>query len=341
MVLITGGAGYIGSHTIVELLNNNFEVVVVDNFANSHPKAIERVKEITGKDFPFYELDVCNEADINEVFVKHKIDSVIHFAGLKAVGESVSVPLTYYQNNIDSTITLLKVMKNHNVKTMIFSSSATVYRADNPMPLVEDANLGCTNPYGWTKYMNEQIITDTVKASEGLSAVLLRYFNPIGAHESGLIGEDPSGIPNNLMPFITQTAAGIHKELSVWGDDYDTADGTCIRDYIHVCDLAAGHVAALNFCGKTKGGLADGQTAAINLGTGQGTSVLEAVKIFTETTGAKVPFAIKNRRAGDNATSFANPTKAAELLNWRTKKSFADACRDMWKWQQKNPNGYN
>ncbi|MCL1788672.1 MAG: UDP-glucose 4-epimerase GalE, partial [Defluviitaleaceae bacterium] len=274
MILVTGGAGYIGSHTCIELLKNGYHIVVVDNFANSNPEAVKRVKEISGKDFPFYELDVCDAVALDEVCSKHRFNCVIHFAGLKAVGESVAIPLAYYENNVGSTITLLETMTKHDIPHIIFSSSATVYSEGNPMPLTEDAALGCSNPYGWTKFMCEQIIRDTVFARESWSAVLLRYFNPIGAHESGRIGEDPSGIPNNLLPYISQTAVGKRKELSVYGSDYDTADGTGVRDYIHVTDLAAGHVAAIKFCLETEG------THAFNLGTGHGTSVLEMVNTF-------------------------------------------------------------
>jgi len=334
MVLVTGGAGYIGSHTCVELLKNGYDIVVVDNLINSHPKAIERVKRLAGKDFLFYEMDVCCETSLDTICNKHKIDCVIHFAGLKAVGESVAIPIAYYENNIVSTLALLKTMKKHGIRNIIFSSSATVYSGENTMPLTEDSLLGCTNPYGWTKYMNEQIISDAVAAETKMSAVLLRYFNPIGAHESGLIGEDPRGIPNNLLPFLAQLAAGKHEELSVYGDDYDTIDGTGVRDYIHVCDLAAGHVAAIKFCQSAKG------THAFNLGTGQGTSVLEMVNVFEKVSNVKIPYTIAPRRPGDLAASYADPTKAEKLLNWRTKKSLIEALTDTWRWQTNNPNGY-
>ena len=334
MILVTGGAGYIGSHTAVVLLEQGYEIVVVDNLSNSHPKAIERVKQITGKDFPFYEVDLRDASKLAAICEKHQPTAAIHFAGLKAVGESVKMPLAYYQNNIDSTLNLLKTMIDHEIKQVIFSSSATVYSATNTMPLTESAARGCTNPYGWTKFVCEQIIKDTVSANAGFSAVLLRYFNPVGAHESGLIGENPLGIPNNLVPFIAQTAAGKHKELAVYGDDYDTKDGTGVRDYIHVTDLAVGHVAAINFCASNDG------THVFNLGTGQGTSVLEMVHAFENANGVKVPVCIAPRRAGDLATCYADPGKAKEVLRWNAKKSIDEMCVDVWRWQSMNPNGY-
>jgi len=334
MILVTGGAGYIGSHTCVELLKNGYEIVVVDNFANSHPEAIKRVKAISGKNFPFYQLDICDESALNEVCAKHKIDCVIHFAGLKAVGESVAVPLSYYENNLVSTIKLLKVMERHDIRHIIFSSSATVYSAENAMPLTEDSARGCANPYGWTKYMCEQIISDAIAARENCSAVLLRYFNPIGAHESGLIGEDPQGIPNNLLPYVAQTAAGRRKELSVCGNDYNTVDGTGVRDYIHVTDLATGHVAAIKYCRTHTG------AHAFNLGSGQGTSVLEMVHAFENVNDVKVSYRIADRRPGDLATSYADPKKADRLLNWRTEKTLDEALADLWRWQKNNPMGY-
>ena len=334
VVLVTGGAGYIGSHTCVELLKKGYEIVVVDNFANSHPKAVERIKKITGKDFPFYEMDICDEDALDQVCNNHRIDCVIHFAGLKAVGESVSMPLAYYENNICSTIKLLKAMEKHGIKHIIFSSSATVYSGENQMPLTEESIRGCINPYGWTKFMCEQIISDAIAARENCSAVLLRYFNPIGAHESGLIGEDPSGIPNNLLPYVSQTAAGKRAELSVYGDDYDTIDGTGVRDYIHVTDLVAGHVAAIKYCTATEG------THAFNLGTGQGTSVLEIVHAFEKVNGVKVSYRIAARRPGDLATCYADPSKAERMLHWRTEKTLEEACADIWRWQTNNPNGY-
>ena len=325
MILVTGGAGYIGSHTCVELLKNGYEVIVADNFSNSNPGVIERVKKITGKDFLFYEMDVCDETALDRLCKAHPIDCVIHFAGLKAVGESVAKPVSYYSNNICSTLALLKAMEKHGIKQIIFSSSATVYSGENKMPLTEDSARGCINPYGWTKFMCEQIISDTVTANEGWSAILLRYFNPIGAHESGIIGEDPSGIPNNLMPYIAQVATGKLKQLSVYGADYDTADGTGVRDYIHVCDLAAGHVAAIKH--KEKG------THVFNLGTGQGTSVLEMIHNFENVNGIKVPYKIADRRPGDLAVCYADPSKAEKVLGWRAEKTLEEACADSWRWE--------
>ena len=334
MILVTGGAGYIGSHTCVELLKNGYKIVVIDNFTNSHPKAIERIKTIAGKDFLFYEADVCDENALDKICTAHRPDCIIHFAGLKAVGESVAMPLSYYETNIGSTIKLLKAMEKHGIKHFIFSSSATVYSGDNPMPLTEDSKRGCINPYGWTKYMCEQIISDAVAANKNWSAVLLRYFNPIGAHESGLIGEDPRDIPNNLLPYLTQVVAGKLPELSVHGNDYDTADGTGERDYLHVTDLAMGHVAAIKYCVAEEG------THAFNLGTGQATSVLEIVNTFEKVNGVKVPYKISGRRSGDLATNYADPSKAEKLLNWRTEKTLEEMCADIWRWQVNNPNGY-
>lgn len=337
MILVTGGAGYIGSHTCVELLNAGHNIVVVDNLSNSNIKAVERVQSITGKDFPFYEIDVCDFNALDAVCQTHKPTCVIHFAGLKAVAESVSIPIRYYENNLTSTTTVLQVMEKHGIQQIIFSSSATVYSAHNTMPLTEAASAtgDCTNPYAWTKYMCEQIITDTVKAKEGWTAVLLRYFNPVGAHESGLIGEDPNGIPNNLMPYVSQVAVGKLAELSVNGNDYDTHDGTGVRDYIHVLDLATGHVAAVDFCKTAKG------AHAINLSTGKGSSVLDMVETFQRVNHVKVPYRIAPRRPGDNATSYASPAKAAELLHWKAEKTVDQMCEDLWRWQSANPNGFN
>ena len=335
-VLVTGGAGYIGSHTCVELLNCGYGVVVIDNLVNSNVKSIERIQAITGKDVAFYEEDVRNSDALDTIFKKHDIDCVIHFAGLKAVGESVRMPLEYYDNNMISTIRLCEAMKEHDVKNIVFSSSATVYSSDNEMPLKETSNTGhCTNPYGWTKYMNEQIIRDTANAVEGWSVALLRYFNPIGAHPSGLIGEDPKGIPNNLMPYISQVAVGKLDHLNVFGNDYDTPDGTGVRDYIHVCDLAAGHVAAIDYMLKGNKG-----ENVFNLGTGQGYSVLEMVKAFEKATGQKIPYEIVARRPGDVATVYADPDKSANLLGWKAKYNLEDMCKDTWNWQKNNPNGY-
>ena len=334
-VLVTGGAGYIGSHTCVELLQQDMGVVVVDNLVNSSAKAIERVQQITGKHVDFYQKDVRDREAMHAIFEKHDIDCVIHFAGLKAVGESVAMPLEYYDNNLFSTVTLCEVMRDHGVKNIVFSSSATVYSGDNEMPLREASRTGmCTNPYGWTKYMSEQILRDTAKADEDWAIVLLRYFNPIGAHSSGLIGEDPRGIPNNLMPFIAQVAVGRREYLNVFGNDYDTHDGTGVRDYIHVVDLARGHVAAINYIQQHKG------ESVFNLGTGNGYSVLDMVHAFEKVTGRKVPYRIAPRRPGDLATVYASPDKSAEELGWKAEYGLEDMCRDTWAWQSKNPMGY-
>ena len=335
-VLVTGGAGYIGSHTCVELLDRGFDIVVVDNLVNSNVKSLDRVKEITGKDFPYYELDIRDKAALDKIFETHKIDCVMHFAGLKAVGESVAMPLEYYDNNLFTTITLCKSMGDHGVKQIIFSSSATVYTGDNEMPLSESSRTGyCTNPYGWTKYMCEQILRDLAKADPEWSVVLLRYFNPIGAHVSGLIGEDPQGIPNNLMPFISQTAIGRREYLSVFGNDYDTHDGTGVRDFIHVVDLAQGHVAAVDYMQDHKG------ESVFNLGTGTGYSVLDMVKAFERVTGKAVPYKITERRPGDLGMVYASPEKSAEVLGWKAQFGLDEMCRDTWNWQSKNPMGYN
>ncbi len=334
-VLVTGGAGYIGSHTCVELLNQGMDVVVIDNLVNSSAKALERVEQITGKRLSFYENDVRDRAALDRIFEKHSIDCAIHFAGLKAVGESVVMPLEYYDNNLFSTITLCEAMRDHGVKDIVFSSSATVYSGQNQVPLREDSVTGmCTNPYGWTKYMSEQILRDTAKANEGWAVALLRYFNPIGAHSSGLIGEDPRGVPNNLMPYISQVAVGRLEKLRVFGDDYDTPDGTGVRDYIHVVDLARGHVAAIRYMLKHRG------ESVFNLGTGQGYSVLDIVKAFQKATGIQIPYEIVGRRPGDLATVYASPDKSTQLLGWRAEHSLEDMCRDTWAWQSKNPQGY-
>ena len=334
-VLVTGGAGYIGSHTCVELLERGYGVVVVDNLVNSSAKSLERVQQITGKSLDFYEIDVRDRAALDRIFEKHDINCAIHFAGLKAVGESVAMPLEYYDNNLNSTITLCRAMKDHGVKNIVFSSSATVYSGDNEMPLRESSRTGmCTNPYGWTKYMSEQILRDTAFADEEWSIALLRYFNPIGAHSSGLIGEDPRGIPNNLMPFISQVAVGRRDHLNVFGNDYDTHDGTGVRDYIHVVDLARGHVCAIEYMQKHKG------ENVFNLGTGMGYSVLDMVKAFERVTGIKIPYEIVARRPGDLATVYSSPDKSAELLGWKAQYNLDDMCRDTWAWQFKNPMGY-
>ena len=334
-VLVTGGAGYIGSHTCLELLEKGFGVVVIDNLCNSSPKSLERVQELTGKSMAFYEGDVRDEDLLRRIFEAHSIGCVIHFAGLKAVGESVAQPWRYYDNNLNTTLTLTKVMAEYGVKNIIFSSSATVYTADNEMPLRETSRTGnCTNPYGWTKYMTEQILSGIAYADREWSVVLLRYFNPIGAHESGRIGEDPRGIPNNLMPYITQVAVGRREKLSVFGNDYDTPDGTGVRDYIHVVDLAKGHVAAVEYAAARKG------SEVFNLGTGMGYSVLDMVHTFAAVNGVEVPYEITDRRPGDIAVCYADPTKSAEVLGWRAEKKLSDMCRDSWNWQSKNPMGY-
>ena len=336
-VLVTGGAGYIGSHTCVELIAAGHDPIVLDNLCNSNPESLRRVAQISGREIPFIEGDVCDEALLHEIFnANPDIDCVIHFAGLKAVGESVSMPLQYYYNNLVSTMVLAKVMGEHGVKKIIFSSSATVYSGDNEMPLRETSKTGnCTNPYGWTKYMCEQILRDLAKADPEWSVVLLRYFNPVGAHKSGLIGEHPNGIPNNLMPFISQTAIGKRKQLSVFGNDYDTHDGTGVRDYIHVVDLAKGHVAAVDYMQGNKG------EAVFNLGTGTGYSVLDMVKAFETANGIPVPYVIADRRPGDLATCYADPTKSREVLGWTAKHDQTDMCRDTWNWQSQNPNGFD
>ena len=335
-VLVTGGAGYIGSHTCVELLNKGHEVVVVDNLVNSSAKSLERVQTITGKDLYFYENDVRDRNAMENIFREHDdIGCAIHFAGLKAVGESVSMPLEYYDNNLFSTVVLAETMREHGVKNVIFSSSATVYSADNDVPFNENSKTGmCTNPYGWTKYMSEQILRDTAKADKDWSVTLLRYFNPIGAHPSGLIGEDPRGIPNNLMPYISQVAVGRRDHLSVYGNDYDTPDGTGVRDYIHVVDLARGHVAAIDYMANNKG------ENVFNLGTGHGCSVLEMVQSFERVTGVKVPYEIVDRRPGDIATVYASTFRSEDKLGWKAEYGIDEMCRDTWNWQKNNPMGY-
>ena len=334
-VLVTGGAGYIGSHTCVELLNSGYGVVVIDNLCNSNPKSLDRVRELTGKELTFYEGDVRDEALLKKIFAENDIGCVIHFAGLKAVGESVSIPWKYYDNNLNSTLVLTKVMKEAGMMNIIFSSSATVYTADNEMPLRETSRTGgCTNPYGWTKYMTEVILSDMSKAEKDWSVVLLRYFNPIGAHPSGRMGEDPRGIPNNLMPYITQVAVGRREKLSVYGNDYPTHDGTGVRDYIHVVDLAKGHVAAVDYACKHKG------CEVFNLGTGVGVSVLDMVNTFREVNQVELPYVIAPRRPGDIATCYADPTKSREVLGWTAQHTLADMCRDSWNWQKNNPMGY-
>ena len=335
-ILVTGGAGYIGSHTVVELQNAGYDVVVLDNLSNASEKSLERVSKITGKPVKFYKADILDRDALNEIFDKEDIDSCIHFAGLKAVGESVAKPWEYYENNIAGTLTLVDVMRKHNVKNMIFSSSATVYGDPAFVPITEECPKGqCTNPYGWTKSMLEQILSDIQKADPEWNIVLLRYFNPIGAHKSGTIGENPNGIPNNLMPYVTQVAVGKLKELGVFGNDYDTPDGTGVRDYIHVVDLARGHVMALK---KLQG---NAGLNIYNLGTGNGYSVLDLVNNFQEATGVKVPYSIKPRRPGDIATCYASADKAYEELGWKAEFGIKEMCEDAWRWQSQNPHGYD
>ncbi len=333
-ILVTGGAGYLGSHTAVELLDQGYEVVIVDNLVNSSEESVKRIEQITGKKITFVQADVRNEEELDRIFTDHKIDTVIHFAGLKSVGESVEKPLYYYQNNIESTLTLCEVMQKHNVKNLVFSSSATVYGNPEKLPIVEtdQVGVGLTNPYGQTKYMIEQILTDLASSDSEWSISILRYFNPIGAHESGLIGEDPKGIPNNLLPHISQVAVGKLKTLKVFGGDYDTEDGSGVRDYIHVVDLARGHVAALK---NIKPG-----ANVYNLGTGKGTSVLELISAFESATQVKIPHEVVRRRPGDIASCYADATKALEQLEWRAGKTIEDACVDTWRWQSNNPDGF-
>lgn len=334
-ILVTGGAGYIGSHTLVALLNEGYEVVVVDNLSNASMESIKRVEAITGKTVTFYEADICNKEELDFVFGQEVIDSVIHFAGFKAVGESVKKPLSYYQNNIGGTLTLCEVMKEHQVKNIVFSSSATVYGNPQFVPITEDCPKGeITNPYGQTKSMLEQILTDLHTADSSWNVILLRYFNPIGAHKSGLIGEDPKGIPNNLVPYIAQVAVGKLSCLGVFGNDYDTVDGTGVRDYIHVVDLAAGHVRAIE---KLK----DAPAVRIyNLGTGKGYSVLEVVHAYEKACGKKIAYQILERRPGDIATCYCDPSKAYRELSWRAAYGIEEMCEDSYRWQSQNPNGY-
>lgn len=334
-ILVTGGAGYIGSHTTLELLQAGHDVVVVDNLVNSSQESLRRVEELAGKAVTFVEADADDSEALGAVFADHSFDAVIHFAGLKAVGESTKQPLAYYRNNIDSTLTLLDQMQQHGITKLIFSSSATVYGNPAELPLTEESQtgIGITNPYGWTKYMIEQMLRDVAAANPEFSVTTLRYFNPVGAHESGRIGEDPSGIPNNLMPYVAQVAIGKRPELTIFGNDYDTPDGTCIRDFIHVVDLAKGHLAALEH-------MQPGYNV-YNLGSGKGTSVLELVAAFEQASGKKIPYTFGPRRAGDVVANYASADKAARELGWHTEKRIADACRDTWNWQSNNPNGFN
>ena len=335
-ILVTGGAGYIGSHTVIELIENGYDVVVVDNLCNSKKVSLERVEKIVGKPIKFYEIDVCDEDKLREVFKKEKITAVIHFAGLKAVGESVRKPLEYYRNNLISTLNLIMVMREFDCKNLVFSSSATVYGQPKSVPIREDFPLGpTTNPYGATKLMIEDMLRDIYKADPSFNIALLRYFNPIGAHKSGTIGEDPNGIPNNLMPYITQVAIGKLKQLSVFGNDYPTPDGTGVRDYIHVVDLAHGHILALKKL-ETNSGL-----VTYNLGTGKGYSVLDMVKAFEKASGRKVPYVIAPRRPGDVPECYADPAKAKAELGFECKYGLEEMCQDSWRWQSQNPNGYS
>ncbi len=334
-ILVTGGAGYIGSHTCVELLEAGYDVVVVDNLYNASEKSVERVKEITGKDLAFYQADILDEEALDKIFEKEKVDAVIHFAGLKAVGESVAKPLEYYKNNITGTLILCDVMRKHKVKNIIFSSSATVYGDPAFIPITEECPKGTpTNPYGWTKSMIEQILMDFHTADEEWNVILLRYFNPIGAHKSGLIGEDPKGIPNNLLPYVAQVAIGKLECLGVFGDDYDTPDGTGVRDYIHVVDLARGHVKAIDKIKENPG------VKIYNLGTGKGYSVLDIVKAFSKACGHDIPYVIKERRPGDIATCYSDASLAKKELGWEAEYGIEEMCADSWNWQKMNPNGY-
>ncbi|WP_416150491.1 UDP-glucose 4-epimerase GalE [Salipaludibacillus sp. HK11] len=333
-ILVTGGAGYIGSHTCVELLNSGYDVIIVDNFSNSHPKVLNRIETITGKPFKFYHSDILNEKEMRFIFLNEQVDAVIHFAGLKAVGESVENPISYYHNNLMSTIVLLKLMKDFNVTNFVFSSSATVYGDQQTVPLKEKLPLQATNPYGRSKLMIEEMLGDVHISNPEMSIALLRYFNPIGAHESGLIGENPNGTPNNLVPYITQVAVGKLDYLKIFGADYSTLDGTGIRDYIHVVDLALGHIKALERNSQQNG------IEAYNLGTGNGSSVLEMLNTFIQVIGRDIPYKIKDRRSGDIAVSYADPSKANQLLNWKASRDVLSMCEDSWRWQSMNPNGY-
>lgn len=334
-ILVTGGAGYIGSHTCVELLEAGYEIVVLDNLSNSSVKSLDAVKKITGKDFPFYEVDLLDYEGTENVFKKEKIDSVIHFAGLKAVGESTQIPIRYYHNNITGTLNLVDIMQKHEVYNIVFSSSATVYGMPKTVPITEDFPLSTTNPYGSTKLMLENILTDVFKANNKWSVTLLRYFNPIGAHKSGLIGEDPKGIPNNLLPYVAQVAVGKLEKVHVFGNDYSTPDGTGVRDYIHVVDLSLGHLKAVE---KKTG---EPGVHIYNLGTGNGYSVLQIIEAFGKACGKEIPYQIDERRPGDIAECWADPAKAAAELGWKAERELAEMCEDSWRWQSNNPNGYD
>lgn len=334
-VLVTGGTGYIGSHCVIELLHQNYNVVIVDNLENSNVKVLERIESITGKKPVFYQVDMNNAEKLNAIFEQHKIDSVIHFAGLKAVGESTQIPMKYYRNNLVITMNLLDSMEKHNVRKLVFSSSATVYGPVNPVPYTESMPTSATNPYGQTKLMIEQMLQDCFAANDLWNMASLRYFNPVGAHKSGLVGEDPNGIPNNLVPFVAQVAVGRRESLQVFGGDYETPDGTGVRDYIHVTDLVAGHIKALEFLNKRPSGY-----SSFNLGTGKGTSVLELIEAFKKASGKPIPYKIVDRRAGDIAFCYGETTLAENELNWRAELTIDDMCKDTWNWQQKNPNGF-
>ncbi|MCD4818223.1 MAG: UDP-glucose 4-epimerase GalE [Candidatus Cloacimonetes bacterium] len=333
-ILITGGAGYIGSHTCVELLNKNNELIIVDNLSNSKYEAIKRIKQISGKEVKFYHTDILNEIEMDIIFQENNIEAVIHFAGSKAVGESCQIPLEYYKNNVTGSIKLFQMMQKHNVKKLVFSSSATVYGLNDNVPFKEEFPLSATNPYGRTKLMIEEILRDLYSSDNFWQISLLRYFNPVGAHPSGLLGEDPQGIPNNLMPFISQVAVGKLEKLRIFGNDYPTKDGTGVRDYIHVVDLAKGHLKALEKLREGHG------CQPYNLGSGEGNSVLEVIQAFEEASNKKIPYEIVERRAGDIATSFADPSKANSKLEWKTKKTLLEMCADSWNWQRKNPKRY-
>lgn len=333
-ILVTGAAGYIGSHTCLELLNSGYDVVAVDDLCNSKEESLRRVRQLSGKEFKFYKCDVTDASALDKVFDSSKIDALIHFAGLKAVGESVEKPLEYYRNNLGATMTVLASMQRHGVKQIVFSSSATVYGVPDKNPIAEDSPLGCSNPYGWTKFMSEQILRDAANADKSLSVLLLRYFNPIGAHSSGLLGDDPNGIPNNLLPYITQVASGRREFLNIFGNDYPTKDGTGVRDYIHVTDLAMGHIAALRYAAAQPG------VEVVNLGTGHGYSVLEVVNAYEKASGVKIPYKIVQRRPGDISECYADPSKAKTILRWSAEKTLAEMCQSAHNWQIKNPAGY-
>ena len=334
-VFLSGGAGFIGSHMAVELLNQQYEVVIADDFSNSSREVLQRIKEVSGKDFSFYECDIRDESKLDEIFNKHQIEYVIHFAAFKAAGESVGLPIEYYKNNLNTILSLCEAMKRHYIRKFVFSSSACVYNAENTMPLTEDSDVGgCLNPYGWTKFISEQILRDVAIANPDWSVSLLRYFNLIGAHESGDMGDAPKGVPRNLPPFMTQVATGRYEFLEIFGDDYPTPDGSCIRDYIHIIDLVKGHIAAMKYCDANTG------VEAFNLGTGRGSSVFELVAAFEEANGIKIPVKVTSRRPGDSAVSYCSTKKAEKMLNWKAEKTIIDGCRDMWRWQSKNPSGY-